>query len=226
MLNEADTCRRFVVLLLQAAGWDAAPHRMDEQRTFTDGRVILTGNRARRGKPKRADYLLRLRPDFAIAVVEAKAEYPTAADGVQQAKDYAEVLGLRFAYSTNGHTLIEIDLATGRETERSDMPTPGDLWARLRDGLGLADDRAAGRVLTPGRPDPAKPLRYYQEIAVSRAVAAIVSGGPARCSTCARAPARRRWHSRSPGTVERAVEPARRRAAAQDPVPGRPQCAG
>ena len=178
MLNEADTCRRFVVPLLQAAGWDAAPHRIDEQRTFTDGRVILSGNRARRGKPKRADYLLRLRPDFAIAVVEAKAEYRTAADGVQQAKDYAGMLGLRFAYSTNGHVLIEIDLGTGREVERADMPTPAELWARLREGWGLADERAAGRLLTPGRPDPAKPLRYYQEIAVSRAVAAIVSGRP------------------------------------------------
>ena len=38
-----------------------------------------------------------------LAVVEAKPSYKLAGDGLQQAKDYAEVLGIKFAYSTNGH---------------------------------------------------------------------------------------------------------------------------
>ena len=33
-LNEADTCRKFVVPRLQAAGWDTPPHAINEQRTF------------------------------------------------------------------------------------------------------------------------------------------------------------------------------------------------
>ncbi|MGG6549117.1 UNVERIFIED_CONTAM: restriction endonuclease subunit R, partial [Prevotella sp. 15_C9] len=82
---------------LQAAGWDDRPHAINEQRTFTDGRIVFVGGRARRGKQKRADYVLRYSPDFPIAVVEAKARYRHAADGLQQAKDYAEVLGLKFA---------------------------------------------------------------------------------------------------------------------------------
>ena len=103
MPNEADTCRRFVVPKLQAAGWDNDPFRINEQVTFTDGRIVVTGQRGRRRPGKRADYILRYRPDFPIAVVEAKASYATAGEGLQQAKDYAVVLGLSFAFSTNGH---------------------------------------------------------------------------------------------------------------------------
>ena len=108
-MNEADTCRKYVVPRLQAAGWDDRPPAINEQRTFTDGRIVLVGGKARRGRQKRADYLLRYRPDFPIAVVEAKARYKHAAEGLQQAKDYAETLGLRFAYATNGDGIVEFD---------------------------------------------------------------------------------------------------------------------
>ena len=83
MANEADTCRRFVVPKLQAAGWDTEPHRLSEQVTFTDGRIVVSGGKGRRRPGKRADYILRYRPDMAIAVVEAKASYRTPADGLQ-----------------------------------------------------------------------------------------------------------------------------------------------
>ena len=48
------------------------------------------------------------RPDFPIAIVEAKARYKHAAEGLQQAKDYAEILGLRFAYATNGEGIVGV----------------------------------------------------------------------------------------------------------------------
>lgn len=90
MVTEADTCRKFIVPRLQAAGWDDAPCAIQEQRTFTDGRVMFVGGEPRRGQKKRADYILRYRPDYPIAVIEAKASYRSAQDGVQQARDYAE----------------------------------------------------------------------------------------------------------------------------------------
>jgi len=98
MATEADTCRKYVVPKLVDAGWDTEPHSLAEQRTFTDGRIFVAGTNTRRGKQKRADYLLRYTRDFAIAVVEAKPEYKKPGDGLQQAKDYAEILGLKFAY--------------------------------------------------------------------------------------------------------------------------------
>ena len=174
--NEADTCRKFVVPLLQQAGWDKSPHEINEQRTFTDGRVVIVGGKARRGRRKRADYLLRYRADFPIAVVEAKASYKNAADGLQQARDYAEVLGLKFAYATNGATIIEVDYSTGKETMVDAFPTPDELWRRQRLAEGPADNAAAEKLLTPGWVDQSKPLRYYQEIAVNQAVREVVSG--------------------------------------------------
>ncbi|MFZ3351953.1 MAG: DEAD/DEAH box helicase family protein [Xanthobacteraceae bacterium] len=176
MNTEADTCRKFVVPRLQTAGWEGAPHAINEQRTFTDGRVIFIGGKANRGRQKRADYILRYRADYPIAVVEAKAAYKSAADGLQQAKDYAEILGLKFAYATNGAEILEFDFLTGLETLRTDFPTPAELWGRQRAGLGLTDDAAAERLLAPGFPDPARPLRYYQEIAVNRALQVVLTG--------------------------------------------------
>ncbi len=175
-MNEADTCRKLVVPKLQAAGWDDRPHAINEQRTFTDGRIVFVGGRARRGKQKRADYVLRYSPDFPIAVVEAKARYRHAADGLQQAKDYAEVLGLKFAYATNGAEIVEFDYTTGIERMLDAFPAPDDLWTRQRAAEGLDDPVAAERLLTPNFPDRAKPLRYYQEIAVNRAVQAVLQG--------------------------------------------------
>jgi len=175
-MNEADTCRKYVVPKLQAAGWDDRPHAINEQRTFTDGRVVFVGGKARRGKQKRADYLLRYSSDFPIAVVEAKARYKQASEGLQQAMDYAEILGLRFAYATNGKSIVEFDFTTGIESEISEFPTPADLWARLRRTDGPEDNGIAERLLTPGFPDRTKPLRYYQEIAVNRAVQAVLQG--------------------------------------------------
>ncbi len=43
VINEADTCREFVTPRLVEAGWGAAPHVIGEQRTFTNGRIIVTG---------------------------------------------------------------------------------------------------------------------------------------------------------------------------------------
>ena len=81
MPNEADTCRRYVVPQLQAAGWDNEPHRINEQVTFTDGRIVVAGRQGRRRPGKRADYILRFRPDFPIAVVEAKPPMLVSHDG-------------------------------------------------------------------------------------------------------------------------------------------------
>jgi type I restriction enzyme R subunit len=174
-MNEADTCRKYVVPLLQAAGWDNDPHSIAEQRAFTDGRIVVRGNQAIRKPGKRADYLLRYTRDFPIAVVEAKSFYKLPADGLQQAKDYAQILGLKFAYATNGQGIVEFNFITGKERELKTYPAPDELWARLRQAEKLADE-AADRLLTPANTTSGKIPRYYQEIAINRAVQAILKG--------------------------------------------------
>jgi len=148
MITEADTCRKYVLPKLTQAGWDNDPHSFTEQKTFTDGRIIVIGQKIKRQKQKRADYLLRYTRDFMIAVIEAKAAYKSSGDGLQQAKDYAEILGLKFPYSTNGHGIIEFDYLSGKEREVNSFPTPAELWTRLQAAQKF-DDNLAKRLLTP-----------------------------------------------------------------------------
>lgn len=67
------------------------------------------------------DLLLRYTRDFPLAIVEAKAAYKSAADGLQRPKQYAEVLGLKFAYVTNGREIIEYDIDTKTKKGIRDM---------------------------------------------------------------------------------------------------------
>jgi type I restriction enzyme R subunit len=175
MSNEADTCRKYVLPKLIDTGWDNDPHSFTEQRSFTDGRIVVSGRKVHRRPQKRADYLLRYTRDFPIAVIEAKAEYLSPGTGLQQAKDYAEILGLKFAYATNGHGIIEFDYLTGLEQEITRFPTPMELWERLATSQALDEDKKK-RLLAPFNHLSGKSPRYYQEIAINRAVQAILQG--------------------------------------------------
>jgi len=172
-LTEADTCRRFVVPKLYSAGW--MDDQISEQKSFTDGRIVVAGTKVKRRPQKRADYLLRYRRDFPIAVVEAKSIYATPGDGLQQAKEYAQILGLKFAYATNGRGIVEHDFLTGRDNDLADFPSADDLWRRLRASEGI-DEKTAERVLAPYYHLSGKTPRYYQEIAINRAVQGILQG--------------------------------------------------
>jgi type I restriction enzyme R subunit len=172
-LNEADTCRTYVLPKLYSAGWEDT--QISEQKSFTDGRIVLVGNRTIRRPQKRTDYLLRYRRDFPIAVVEAKAAYRTAGDGLQQAKEYALILGLKFAYATNGHSIIEHDFLTGLDNELQGFPKPAELWARLKAAEDISEDNG-NRLLTPYYHLSGKSPRYYQEIAINVAVQSILQG--------------------------------------------------
>jgi len=179
MTTEADTCRKYVVPKLQAAGWEKEPHSIAEQRTFTDGRILVAGSVVKRRKGKRADYLLRYTADFPLAVVEAKAEYKTPGAGLGQAKAYADILDLRFAYSTNGLGIVEFDYLTGLERDLAEFPTPQELWTRLRAGskLGSIPEQVVDdHLLAPNERLGGKTPRYYQQIAINRALAAILQG--------------------------------------------------
>ncbi|MGG7056609.1 EcoAI/FtnUII family type I restriction enzme subunit R [Nitrosomonas sp. ANs5] len=175
IMTEADTCRELITPKLVAAGWGSAPHVIGEQRTFTNGRIIVAGGRVRRGKQKRADYLLYYRRDYPLAVVEAKDLGLPAESGVQQARAYAEILGLKFAYATNGHRIIEIDYTTGTEREVNRFATPAELWQRLMAATALPDP-ATPHLLEPFNLISGKVPRYYQQIAINRVIETILLG--------------------------------------------------
>jgi len=130
--NEADTCAKLITPSLYQSGWDE--QRLKREQFFTDGRIYLVGDEYRRRKGKKADYLLYHTLDMPLAVVEAKDETHSPGDGIQQAKDYAEILGLRFAYSTNGHGVEEFDFITNQQRALATFPSPQELWQRYQVG--------------------------------------------------------------------------------------------
>lgn len=174
MLSEADTSRTLILPRLYAAGW--TDEQLAEQRAFTAGRIIVRGNTSIRRPGKRADYLLRYTRDLWLAVVEAKAADRDASEGLQQAKDYAVTLGLKFAYATNGHQIIEADLMTGLERNVAEFPSPEELWGRLRAAEKLTNDPVATRFLTSFNLTTGKTPHYYQRIAIERVMRAILGG--------------------------------------------------
>jgi type I restriction enzyme R subunit len=181
---ERDTCRDYVVPRLEASGWTG---RLVEQYPVTDGKIAPVPRRGprtrdhRRDRPLRADYVLEIEPGFPIAVVEAKRRHKRPGDGLQQAMRYAQMLDLPFAYSTNGRGIVEHDYDTGLERNLADFPTPQDLWRRYRGWKGIVEDSVADTLLLPFNRDlrlpngDVKEPRYYQRVAIERALHAILN---------------------------------------------------
>ena len=177
-MNEDQTRIINIDPLLKESGWSDSNNpdvpSFKREHYFTDGKI--RGERVRE-KAKRADYLLYYRqPQFPIAVVEAKADYKLPSDGIQQAKTYAEMLGLSFAYSTNGKLIVEFDFVTGKESKFYKMPQPSELWHRLKTHEGFTSQHEEDLILSPFDLTGGKTPRYYQQIAINNVISAIVKG--------------------------------------------------
>ena len=177
-LSEQDICLRYITPSLEAAGWDKMKQIRAEY-TFTDGNVIVRGNVTTRGKQKRADYLLSFKSNIPLAVVEAKDNKHPLGAGMQQAMEYAMLLDIPFAYSSNGDGYIEHDFTSGMEVTLSmeEFPSPESLWERYKAYKNIDTDEKEQIVSEPyyftsGYNAP----RYYQRVAVNRVVEAAAQG--------------------------------------------------
>ena len=175
-LTEEDIKNRYITPAIENKGWDKKHIRMEYP--FTDGRVIFDGLVHDRKARKRADYLLFDFNNQPIAVVEAKDASKPIGGGMQQAIEYAEILDLPFAFSSNGEGFIEHDLLTGVETSLSidKFPSPDELHIRLLNHKKLTLEQQ-DIVDTPYYSDAySHEPRYYQRIAINRTVEAIAKG--------------------------------------------------
>ena len=175
-LTEEDIKLRYITPAINNAGWKNEHIRMEYY--FTDGRVIFQGKVHARQTGKKADYLLFHAANKPIAIVEAKDNNKPLGGGMQQAMEYAQILDIPFAYSSNGDGFLEHDFLTGKETELSlkQFPTPENLYKRLIDAKQLRGE-ALKIVEQPFYSDPyTYDPRYYQRIAVERTVEAIAKG--------------------------------------------------
>ena len=152
-----------------------------EEHYFTQGRVIVRGKTVKRGEAKKADYLLFYKPNIPIAVIEAKDNNHSVGAGMQQALDYAEILDLPFAYSSNGDAFLEHDRTTGANPVERDIsldafPSPDDLWQRLSTSKGYLPEQEAVTTFDYYDDSSGKTPRYYQLNAINRTVDTIVRG--------------------------------------------------
>jgi hypothetical protein len=179
-LSERDICSKFITPALVAAKWDLMS-QIREEVSFTKGRVIVRGQLSTRGDPKRADYLLDYKPGIPLAVAEAKDNNHSVGAGMQQALGYADTLDVPFVFSSNGDAFVFHD-RTGQsdpvevELSLDAFPSPAELWRRycLWKGLTAAHLPTVEQDYHQASPD--KQPRYYQEIAINRAIEAIVKG--------------------------------------------------
>lgn len=174
-MNEADTCRTYVLPKLKSAGWE--DDAISEQRVLTPGRIVPVGDRHIRKEGLRPDYTLFIRQNIPIAVVEAKADYAHPAKGLGQAMQYAELMQVKFAYATNGQGIVEHDFITGLERTLDSFPTPAELWGRLKGTFKFTDDKDETDSLSQYWQEVGgKAPRYYQQVAINKAVNAVVTG--------------------------------------------------
>ncbi len=197
-MNEAETRAEHIDPALAAAGWGVVDgSRIRREYPITLGRIEGHG---RRGKSLTADYVLEYR-NTKLATVEAKAWDLALTKGVGQAKDYAAKLAVRWAYSTNGNGIYQIDMGENRhgsygsdtrygigesheshtshhshsrEREIARYPTPDELWNKTFAEQNAWRDRFAA-VPFEDRGGYFQG-RYYQDIAIERVLESIAAG--------------------------------------------------
>ena len=160
--------------------WDR--NKISMETRITDGMINLRGNRVSRSEAKKADYILYINPQKPIAIIEAKSNKYSVSHGLQQAMQYAEMLDVPFAYSSNGDGFYEHDYLTGKERELSleEFPSEEELLIRFtadsNDGKGLSDD--VRKIINQPyySSQNTYPPRYYQRVAINRAVEEIAQG--------------------------------------------------
>ena len=172
-LTEEDIKLRYITPAILAK-WE--PEHIFMEKQITDGRINIKGNMAVREKPKRADYVLYYKGNYPLAIVEAKDNTRLPSFGLQQAKEYALMMDIKFAYSSNGDSFAEFDFLTGKERSLAleDFPSEEELMDRLtHEGKLTAEEvKIINQPFYTGKNAP----RYYQQVAVDRTLDAIAKG--------------------------------------------------
>ena len=181
-LSEEDVKFRYINDAITSKGWTKDSIFMEQQVKFTDGKISLHGNIVHREKPKFADYVLYVNKATPIAIIEAKDTKHTVSYGLQQAMEYAKMLDVKYAVSSNGEGFAEHDFLTGKERffGMDEFPTREELIERYKkeinegNGLNEQEEAAINQPLCSGQ--NIFPPRYYQLNAINRTINAIAKG--------------------------------------------------
>ena len=103
--SEADTISKLIKPALEKSGWNLI-EQLRENVTLTKGKIYEKNGSHLRNDPKYADLVLYHKPNYPIAVIEAKKASLTVNKGMQQALDYSEMIDVPFAIEFNGKGLF------------------------------------------------------------------------------------------------------------------------
>nr|WP_311457258.1 DEAD/DEAH box helicase family protein [uncultured Capnocytophaga sp.] len=181
-MSEEDIKLKFITPSIMDKGWGYDNISMEKMVKFTDGKINLRGNLFSRSKAKYADYMLYYNKATPIAIVEAKDATHSISYGMQQAKEYAMMMNIPFAYSSNGQGFQEYDFLTGKERTLAmdEFPTKEELYKRFtgenHNGEGLSEKelKVINQPFCVGQ--DIFPPRYYQRNAVNNTVNAVAQG--------------------------------------------------
>ena len=169
-MNEAETRAELIDPALKNAGWGVVEASRVRREVITIGRIMGAGKRSEKDI---ADYVLFYKGQK-LAVIEAKKRSLPDTEGVGQAKKYATKLQTRFAYSTNGVKIYQVDMESGEEKYVDRYPTPDELWHKTftkendwRDLFGAVPFEDKGGQWE---------ARYYQHTAINNTLEAIADG--------------------------------------------------
>jgi type I restriction enzyme R subunit len=180
-LSERDIITKYILPALKDAGWDPIK-QIREEVYFTAGRIYVKGNKTRRGEGKKADIILYHKPNIPVAVIEAKDNKHSVGSGMQQALGYAEILDVPIAISTNGDAFLIHDRSGyfyNLETELplDQFPNPKVFWTCYKKYKGIeTPEQERVAEFDYFFDSSGKKPRYYQQIAINRAVEAIARG--------------------------------------------------
>ncbi|MBT6218048.1 MAG: DEAD/DEAH box helicase family protein [Candidatus Marinimicrobia bacterium] len=177
-LSESDIKAKFITPAILKSGWDEQT-QLSREVFFTDGRIYVKGKLTTRGKRKFADYILFYKPNVPIAIIEAKDNKHSLKSGIQQALDYANILDIPCVFSSNGdgfyfHDKTNNDGQIETELSLDQFPTPEELWKKYKQYKGISAPEIETIVSQDYFHDASgRSPRYYQQIAINRAVEAV-----------------------------------------------------
>jgi len=179
-MSEQGIRTKYITPAIYQAGWDSAT-QIYEEVDITKGQVLVRGAKVSRGKRKYADYVLYHKPNLPLAVVEAKDNNHQIGDGMQQALEYAAMLDVPFAFSSNGdgflmHDRTRTSSKMERELRLDEFPSPSYLWDRYCAWKGIDAGNSTAINQDYYIDDRGKIPRYYQMAAINRTVEAIAKG--------------------------------------------------
>lgn len=180
-LSERDICTKYILPALIKSGWNSEK-QIREEVFFTDGRIFVKGDKTARGERKRADFILYLKPNIPIAVIEAKDNNHSIGSGMQQALQYAEILDIPVAISSNGDGFLIHDrsglIAKGeKQISLDEFPSPEVLWGAYKKFKKIETPEQEKYASFDYFFDGSKRApRYYQQIAINRTVESIAKG--------------------------------------------------